>query len=132
MANGMRTGNPRGFNKGHSSKFREGSCVRQTHEEGQRTYQTKHCENNNEDEDNSPKTLNDKNVHLFTSIESECFIIIIVIIANFSHPFFINWQKTCIFVLVLRCGVKESTFIRIRDREIKAISNFILSFHFFF
>ena len=61
MANGIRIGNPRGFNKGHSSKFREGSQVRQTPEEGQRTYRLKHCGNNNKDEDNSPKTLNDKN-----------------------------------------------------------------------
>ena len=61
MANGIRTGEPRGFNKGRSSKFREGSRVRQTPEEGQRTYRPKRCGNNNKDEDNSPKTLNDKN-----------------------------------------------------------------------
>ena len=61
MANGIRTGNPSGFNKGSSSKFREGSQVRQTPEEGRKTYQTKHCGNNNKDEDNSPKTHNDKN-----------------------------------------------------------------------
>ena len=54
MANGIRTGDPRGFNKGRSSKFREGSRVRQTPEEGR-------CGNNNKDEDNSLKTLNDKN-----------------------------------------------------------------------
>ena len=41
MANGIRTGDPRGFNKGRSSKFREGSRVRQTPEEGRRTYQPK-------------------------------------------------------------------------------------------
>ena len=35
--------------------------VRQTPEEGQRTYQPKHCRNNNKDKDNSLKTLNDKN-----------------------------------------------------------------------
>ena len=40
--------------------FRKGSQVRQTPEEGRRTYQLKRCGNNNEDEDNSPKTLNDK------------------------------------------------------------------------
>ena len=51
MANGIRTGNPCGFNKGCSSKFCVGSWVWQTPEEG----------NNNEDEDKSPKTLNDKN-----------------------------------------------------------------------
>ena len=61
MANGIRTGDPRGFNKGRRSKFREGSRVRQTTEEGRRTYQPKHCGNNNEDENNSPKNLNDKN-----------------------------------------------------------------------
>ena len=59
MANGIRTGDPRGFNKGCSSKFRVGSRVRQTPEEGQRTYRPKRG-NNNKDEDNSPKTLNDK------------------------------------------------------------------------
>ena len=61
MANGIRTGNPRGFNKGRSSKFREASTVRQIPGEGRRTYQPKHCENNNKDENNSLKTLNDKN-----------------------------------------------------------------------
>ena len=61
MANGIRTGDPCGFNKGRSSKFRVGSRVRQTPEEGWRTYRLKHRGNNNKDEDNSPKTLDDKN-----------------------------------------------------------------------
>ena len=52
---------PRGFNRGCSSKFREGSRVRQTPEEGQRIYRPKHCGNNNKDENNCPKNLNDKN-----------------------------------------------------------------------
>ena len=60
MANGIKTGDPRGFNKGRSSKFRVGSRVRQTPEEDRRTYRQKRCENN-KDEDNSPKTLYDKN-----------------------------------------------------------------------
>ena len=38
MANGIRTGDPCGFSKGRSSKFREGSQVRQTPEEDQRKY----------------------------------------------------------------------------------------------
>ena len=63
IANGFRTGNPRGFNKGRSSKFCEDSRVRQTPEEGQRTYRPKRCGNNNKDEDSCPKTLNDKNQH---------------------------------------------------------------------
>ena len=50
----------RGFNKGRSLKLREGSRVRQTPEEGQRTYRPKRCGNNNKDEDYSPKTLNVK------------------------------------------------------------------------
>ena len=61
MANGIRTGDPRGFNKGRSSKIREDSLVRQTPEIGRRTYRPKRCGNNNNDEDNSPKTFNDKN-----------------------------------------------------------------------
>ena len=61
MADEIRIGDPRGFNKGHSSKFCEGSQVRQTPEEGRGTYRPKRCENNNKDEDYSPKTLNDKN-----------------------------------------------------------------------
>ena len=44
MANGIRTDDPRGFNKGRSSKFREGSRVRQTPEEGRRTYRPKFYE----------------------------------------------------------------------------------------
>ena len=60
MANGIRRGDPREFNKRRSSKFREGSKVRQTPEEGRRTYRPKRCGNNNKDEDNNPKTLNDK------------------------------------------------------------------------
>ena len=56
----IRTGDPRGFNKGRSSKFREGYRVRQTLEEGRRTYRPKRSGNNNKDEDNSLKTLNDK------------------------------------------------------------------------
>ena len=55
-----RTGDPRGFNKGRSSKFREVSRVRLTPEEGRKTYRPKRCGNNNKDEDNSQKILNDK------------------------------------------------------------------------
>ena len=61
MANRIRTGDPRGFNKGRSPKFRIGSRVRQTPEEGRRTYRPKRCENNNKHEDDNPKSLNDKN-----------------------------------------------------------------------
>ena len=59
MANGIRTGDLRRLNKGRISEFREDSRVRQTPEEGQKTYRPKRCGNINKDEDNSPKTLND-------------------------------------------------------------------------
>ena len=61
MANGIRTGDSRGFNKGRSSKYHVGSRVRQTPEEGRRKYRPKLCGNNNKDIENSPKPLNDKN-----------------------------------------------------------------------
>ena len=61
MANGIRKGDPRRFNNGRSSKFHDGFRVRQTLEEGWMTYRPKRCGNNNKNEDNSPKTLNDKN-----------------------------------------------------------------------
>ena len=57
MANGIRTGDPRGFNKGRSLKFREGSRVQQTPEEGWKTYRPKRCGNSNKDEDNCQKSL---------------------------------------------------------------------------
>ena len=56
MANEIRTGDPL-----DSIKDRKGSRVRQTPDEGLRTYRPERCGNNNKDEDNSPKTLNDKN-----------------------------------------------------------------------
>ena len=92
MANGIRTGNPRGFNKGRSSKFRVGSRVRQTPEVGRRTYQPKRRGNNNKDEDNRPKTLNHQalsqkfdnlgKIHLF--IEA-CFSQISDLFFNIVH-----------------------------------------------
>ncbi len=59
----MRSGDPHGFSKGRSSKFRGGSRVRQTPEEGRRTCRPKRCGNNNKDKDNRSNTLNDKNRH---------------------------------------------------------------------
>ena len=79
MANGIRTGDPRGFNKGCSSKFLEGSRVRQTPEEGRRTYRPKRCGNNNKDEDNSPKSLNDKNQQASSQKFKQLIIIIMII-----------------------------------------------------
>ena len=75
MVSGMKTGYPRGLNKGLGSKFRDGSRLRQEGsrvrkegpriregslirqeipEEGRSAHWTKRCIDNNEDEDNSP------------------------------------------------------------------------------
>ena len=62
MVYGIRTGDPRGFSKGRNSRFRVGSRVRQTTEEGRRIYRPKCCGNNNKDKGNSTKTLNDKSI----------------------------------------------------------------------
>ena len=70
LGNGIRTVDHRGFSKKRSSKFRVGSRVRQTPEEGRRTFRPKRCGNKNKDEDSSPKTLNDKNqTVLFLTIQ---------------------------------------------------------------
>ena len=66
MANGMRISDSCGFNKGCSLRFRVGSRIRQTPEDGRRIYRPKRCGNNNNNEDSIPKTLNDKN-HLLES-----------------------------------------------------------------
>ena len=58
MANEIRTGDPHGYNQIRSSKFRVGSRVQQTPEEGRRIYRAKRCGNNNNDEDYSSKTFN--------------------------------------------------------------------------
>ncbi len=64
MVNGIKISDPCGLDKGCSSKFCEGSRVRQTPEEGQRTYPLKCCGNNNKDEDNNPKTLKNPGGHI--------------------------------------------------------------------
>ena len=61
---------------GHIAKFRVGSRVRQTPEEGWRTYRPKGCGNNNKDEDNTPKTLHDKNFRVVSDhVEVNFFIV---------------------------------------------------------
>ena len=61
MVNGLSTSKSHGLNKGHGSKLHVGSWVQQTTEEGWRKYCPKCWEYNNKDEDNSLKTLNNKN-----------------------------------------------------------------------
>ena len=70
MDNGIRlSAPPCGLKKGRRSKFRLGSRVRQeTPEEGQKTYPVKRFEDNNKDEDNIPKTLNEKIIYIYMYI----------------------------------------------------------------
>ena len=109
MANWIRTGDPHGFNKGRSSKFREGSRVWQSPEEGQRTYWPKHCGNNNKDEDNSPKTLNDKNQQASSQKFRQ-------LISNLSFDFYISklwkWRKLLLLCFDLRPGPKKNAIPR--------------------
>ena len=60
MVNGIRAIDPHGLNKGRSSKFCVEFRVRQTPEEGWRTYQPKRWEYGNKDEDNSLKAQIDR------------------------------------------------------------------------
>ena len=62
MVNGIRTSDPRGLSKGRGSKFRVISRVLHISEEGRMPYWPKRCEHNNRDENNSLKTMNDKDV----------------------------------------------------------------------
>ena len=79
MANGIRTGDPRGFNKGRSSKYRVGSQVRQIPEEGRKTYRPKRSGNNNKDEDYGPKTLNDKKRSINISMDRSIYLSMLVL-----------------------------------------------------
>ena len=56
----IKASDPHGLNKGRGLKFCEGSQVLQD-EEGRRTYCPKHYECSGIEEDNSSKSLNDKN-----------------------------------------------------------------------
>ena len=59
--------------------------VRQTPEEGRTTYRLKRCGNNNKDEDNSPKTLNDKNNKLrLRNLDTDVFMDIIGVVVRIT------------------------------------------------
>ena len=106
MAYGIRTGDPRGFNNGRSSKFRERSRVRQTPKEGWRTYRPKRCGNNNKDEDNSPKTLNDKNQQASSQKFKQLiplFDVLIIRVPFFLINVFINIQPLSYCSRLLVC-----------------------------
>ena len=107
---------PRGFNKGRSSKFRVGSRVRQTHEEGRRTYRPKRCGNNNKDEDISPKTLSDKIIklhlknsdNLFIHIYQICMICKSVLLIKFLNEPMLILLHTVKWFQVLLCITSNS------------------------
>ena len=93
MANTFRAGDPRGFNKGCSSKFHVGSWVQQTPEEGQRTYRLKRC-GNIKDKDNSPKTFNDKNHQTSSKKFRQLNLRMLYIVYSFK-VFFSVQSKVC-------------------------------------
>ena len=81
MVNGIRANDPHGSNKERGLVHIR---VRQeTPEEGQKTYRLTRCEYSNEDEDDSPRTLNDKNYqassHKFRQLTYSTHIYICVI-----------------------------------------------------
>ena len=119
MANRIRTGDSCGCNKGRSSKFREGSRVRQTPEECRRTYRQKRCRNSNKDEDNSLKTFNDKNLInslLFFVLFCNSLFFVYSRIHNFSYIY--NLQiYIYIYREIERGGEREKERQRQRQRD---------------
>ena len=99
MANGIRTGDLCGFNKGRSSKFLEGSRVRQTPEEGRRTYRPKRCRNNNKDEDNSPKNVTDKK-KIYCSLKTYVLLRLRISTTLFEG-FRIHWHNPSQKIMIL-------------------------------
>ena len=87
MGSGMRTGYPRGQNKGLGSKFRDGSRVRkegsrvrqEIPEEGRRAYRPKRCIDNNEGEYNSPNNADNTSPQAssqtFREMISNCLVL---------------------------------------------------------
>ena len=72
MVNGIRASDLHGLNKGGVSNFHVGSRVRkETPEECWK--RPKRCEYNNKDEDNSPKSLNDKNTRFLLCSTTDTF-----------------------------------------------------------
>ena len=102
MANEIRTGDSRGFNKGRSSKFRDGSRVRQTPEEARRTFGRK----NKKDEDNSPKNIKDKNHQAFSQKLS-----FFLVIYKVKH-----WKRILIKKSIFTIGIFVCfSFISLKD-----------------
>ena len=116
MVSGMRTGYPRGLNKGLGSKFRDGSRLRQEgsrvrkegprvlessrarqeiHEEGRRAHQPKRCTDNNKDEDNSPNNPNNTNYQVSSQKFREIKIPGFLYVCDFSRNFFLRSGSTC-------------------------------------
>ena len=87
MVNRIRASDPCALNKGRGLKFIIGSWAwQETPEEPQRTYRLKHCEYNSKDEDNSAKTLNDKKLFYYLTIQSN------VRLASTQQRVMVIWQ----------------------------------------
>ena len=85
-------------------RTRDSSRNFELREEVRRTYQPKHCGNNNKDEDNSPKILNDKNQQASSQkFRQLIFRLIFLCSLNFCLPL---------------CGIKYSYLIQIICKQI--------------
>ena len=109
MVNGIRTIYFHGLDKGLGSRFCVGFGVRlKTPEDSRRMHWTKHYEYNNEDEDISPNTLNDKNYpassQKFRQLLITFFFFFLLYMINFEHSYFANFQK----ITLTRQGLKKS------------------------
>ena len=134
MANGIRTGDPHGFNKECSSKFHEGSWVWQTPEEGRRTYRPKRWGNNNKDEDNSPKTLNNKNSKMkYFHFYTFCWMHIIVIhfILDYFCSSILFFLLNCLAISSLICSI-DCTILTVNQQKQRIFPIIDLSYHFHF
>ena len=83
------------LNKEFGSKFSVSSCVwHKTPEEDRRTHRPKHCEFNNEDEDNNPNTLSAKNYQASSQKiwQINCLHIGIVLKSQFTNLSMTFWD----------------------------------------
>ena len=113
MANEIWTGDPRRFNEGRSLKFRVGYRLRQTPEEGWRTYQPKRWGNKNRYEDDNPKTFYDLKKCDTRSILSGVYRVRIQIfphkpltIPKLTRPVCYTWMRIVVYIPFFKLWVQ--------------------------
>ena len=111
MVNGIRASKPRGLNNGRGWKFSVDSRVPQeTPEEAWRTHRPKRSKYNYKDEDNNPKTVNDKNHQAssqkFWQLHFSLLILMMICILYFLLEFYL--LKYCFSIIM---GFRTIVFI---------------------